>query len=189
MKAPFRICTRSPVCHNLLDSFQKALFTAVWMTSSVSYATSSCPKEGWNYISSASEGRDSMLKACILGAHKTSSPLGWNIRDSMKCILFLVVEGNLATKFGSRSAGAGLLVFSASVWSGHLTSRWMDWDRDRSTKFGKLHKTRPNRCRPVQCSYEFFWKKTHSYQPRLQPFFSFIDSFIVFTAGTYFLKK
>ena len=37
--------------------------------------------------------------------------------------------------------------------------------------------------------YEFFWKKTHSYQPRLQPFFSFIDSFIVFTAGTYFLKK
>ena len=42
----------------------------------------------------------------------------------------------------------------------------------------------------VKFFYEFFWKKTHSYQPRLQPFFhSFIDSFIVFTAGTYFLKK
>ena len=39
--------------------------------------------------------------------------------------------------------------------------------------------------------YEFFWKKTHSYQPRLQPFFfihSFIHSFIVFTAGTYCIR-
>ena len=39
--------------------------------------------------------------------------------------------------------------------------------------------------------YEFFFvrKKLILYQPGLQPFFSFIDSFIVFTAGTYFLKS
>lgn len=107
-----------PMHHNLLDSLRNALSTAHQMRSSASNVLSTCTKEDWNKCSSASEDLGLIFRVCVNGASKNSSPLGWNIRDWMRWILFFCRRETLPQIQGQEvPVLVSCLFFSSCFWS------------------------------------------------------------------------